>query len=505
MKQLDVESQVDGMIEALRDERAPEAPEDPEAAELLMAMRLVKGLRRPAGASPDLGDRIEASIGLAMKPTARPVRKRWAVAFGTIAAAVALFVAFSVTSGRWNRDVAYAMSKAVSKVAAYHGVLAKSYSNHLGETGTIRRIEVWSSGDRYATRSDDGTLTVNNGERKWQVRPEDKTVAILPLLPDPYRSGLDLRDQAEHALQYPHSAVGEETIAGRKTVKLEVTPPGGLPYHLWIDAETNLPLQLQTAVQNGTQTTYTYTSFDVTSAIDQGIFTFSVPEGYTAVDTDPGQVVATPAEAQGIAGFAPIMPSSAPVRFVAFASGRIVLDYGQATVTEVQAKGDFTPAGYGALGTAAGGPLEILEDHLRWRQDGLEITVEGADGLELAKQLAPDLTLPAQEPGTAAEPKVKVPFDMEALRNAQTQVDGGHSPWQLDPLQVSLTFVNLQVTPGGIVGEPKVPYASFSLETSDGVYAVVKVSEGPTQRVYLERLVRQDETGIWSVVGYDPR
>jgi len=41
--------------------------------------------------------------------------------------------------------------------------------------------------------------------------------------------------------------------------------------------------------------------------------------------------------------------------------------------------------------------------------------------------------------------------------------------------------------------------------TNTGARAVVEMSTGPMQRVYLERLVRQDPSGIWSVVGYDPR
>jgi hypothetical protein len=39
-----------------------------------------------------------------------------------------------------------------------------------------------------------------------------------------------------------------------------------------------------------------------------------------------------------------------------------------------------------------------------------------------------------------------------------------------------------------------------------GSEAVVEVKgdETPIRRVYLKRLVRQDATGVWTVVGYDP-
>jgi hypothetical protein len=142
---------------------------------------------------------------------------------------------------------------------------------------------------------------------------------------------------------------------------------------------------------------------------------------------------------------------------------------------------------------------------LRWRQDGLEILVEGARRTELAGQIAAGLALPDGSGGLVEKALVKVPVDMEIARADQRQVDGGHSPWQLDPLQVSLTFVNLKVTPEGINGEPVIPMSSFRLSSNNGVEAVVEVSSGPVKQVYLERLVRQDETGIWSVTGYDPR
>ncbi len=101
--------------------------------------------------------------------------------------------------------------------------------------------------------------------------------------------------------------------------------------------------------------------------------------------------------------------------------------------------------------------------------------------------------------------QVKVAVDMDIAKADQQQVDRGSSPWQLDPLQVALTFVNLKVTPEGIQGEPKIPFSAFKVTANNGVQTVVEVTGGPIKQVYLERLIRQDETVIWSVVGYDPR
>ena len=94
---------------------------------------------------------------------------------------------------------------------------------------------------------------------------------------------------------------------------------------------------------------------------------------------------------------------------------------------------------------------------------------------------------------------------MEIVKNNQQQVDAGSSPWQLDPVQVAFTFAILQISPEGINGEPPLDYKSFKVSTNTGTDAVIQVSEGPTKTIYLKRLIRQDQSGIWTVVGYDPR
>lgn len=76
-------------------------------------------------------------------------------------------------------------------------------------------------------RQIDGTLTVNNGEQKWQVRKDDREIAILPLIPDYTKQGFDLQDEAQHAKQYPHTIVGHENIAGREAVRPKISPSEG--------------------------------------------------------------------------------------------------------------------------------------------------------------------------------------------------------------------------------------------------------------------------------------
>ncbi|WP_066633524.1 LolA family protein [Desulfolucanica intricata] len=510
------ERRLSDYIDALNEEKEPEkhrgVADTPEMEKLLATARLVRTLREPVLPGSDYPQRLAKAVaGRIQKNNPNSSRKatgcsrrRWFLPSAVaLIASVLLFVLTSQT-GLFKTDVVYAMEKAVAQLSNYYGVLEVRQTNAAGEEWKNSRVELWSEGNKYALRQSDGTLTVNNGERKWQVRPQSKELALLPAVPDPTRNDFDLRDEAKRAKQYPHTVVGSEMIAGRQTTKLKISPPGGLAYYLWIDTETSLPIQLQTAMQNALQTTFTFVSFKPNTELDPEIFTYQLPEGYKVVKNDPGQLVAAVEDAAAISGLTPLLPKEAPARIIAYET-RIVLDYGDTTIVETAARGAFEPVSNSALGTAAGGPLEVLSEQLRWRQDGIEILVEGERRVELAGQITADLTLPdaGKNPGNKA--RIKVPVDMEIVKADQQQVDRGSSPWQLDPLQVALTFVNLKVTPEGIQGEPKIPMSSFSLASNNGVEAVVKVAGGPIKQVYLKRPVRQDETGIWSVVGYDPR
>lgn len=106
----------------------------------------------------------------------------------------------------------------------------------------------------------------------------------------------------------------------------------------------------------------------------------------------------------------------------------------------------------------------------------------------------------------SANPQVKVPVDMKILENQQKSVDAGHSPWHLDPAFVAQVFVSLKISPEGIKGDYPIKYEEFKTiqDTGEEVIIQVNTANTPISRVYLKRLVKQDSTGIWTVVGYDP-
>lgn len=106
----------------------------------------------------------------------------------------------------------------------------------------------------------------------------------------------------------------------------------------------------------------------------------------------------------------------------------------------------------------------------------------------------------------AQKPQIEVPYDIKVEENEQKSVDAGHSPWRLDPAYVAQVFVSLKISPEGIKGDYPIKYEEFKVVQINSKSAIVEVGgdKTPISKVYLKRLVKQDDTGIWTVVGYDP-
>ncbi|SOC41934.1 hypothetical protein [Ureibacillus acetophenoni] len=115
------------------------------------------------------------------------------------------------------------------------------------------------------------------------------------------------------------------------------------------------------------------------------------------------------------------------------------------------------------------------------------------------------IIFPVQASEYELKPQVEVNVDLELDKQTQKSVDEGHSPWRLDPLFTAQVFTSLHLFPEGIVGDFPIEYENLKLISSNNESAIVQVDDSDTNinMVYLKRLIRQDETGIWSVVGYD--
>jgi len=121
--------------------------------------------------------------------------------------------------------------------------------------------------------------------------------------------GNEIKD-AKNAEQI--KAVGEEMVAGRETSVFEVLPRGGESYKIWIDKETNLPLQKESAMMNAIQYRVTYTSIEFGDNIPGELLAYGLPQGFKEIDKNPELQVGSVEEAAETAGFTPQIPQNVP-------------------------------------------------------------------------------------------------------------------------------------------------------------------------------------------------
>lgn len=179
------------------------------------------------------------------------------------------------------------------------------------------------------------------------------------------------------------------------------------------------------------------------------------------------------------------------------------------SIAEIQSPKE-SEAGVLLGGGAYAGTTDM--DSIRRRQDEIEYAVVGNVPLEELSLFIKELTNGnvdlsyGKQQLDFGKPKVEVPVDLAAEEGDQKNVDSGHSPWKLDPVFVTQVFVSLKISPEGIQGDYPIKYEDIRIIQNNGKEAVAEVSgnETPIKRVYLKRIVRQNNTGIWTVVGYDP-
>ena len=449
---------------------------------------------------------------------------------------IALFMVIPrLTNWQDSTGVVKAMERAYDEVRAYHGILEMAEINALGEIMVQSRREVWADtkGNYYIAQLDDDSqdiVTVNNGLRRWQMRPDEEKVYLFSANPDPYRFSFELGAQVMDITKAQMvKKIGQEMLIDRDTDIYEITPDGGLPYHVWIDRATNLPIKKETAMQNALQMKMYYTDIEFMDTIPDELLDYKLPQGFEEVDANSEQVVNAIEEAENMAGFMPKLPAGNPGGYflwqIVFGTdtGAVKLIYknmdNDKSVTIVQEKteGKLNKASDAILGMVNNTTAEILYNYqgiqgirsIRWHESEMEYTVYGNEEMGLLAEFAEAISdgavlLPSAEEAHE-QPQIEVPYDMEVEENEQKSVDAGHSPWRLDPAFVAQVFANLLLSPGGIEGDYEIPYEDIEIIKKNGVKAVAKIENEKSiaEYVHLERLVRQDETGIWTVVGYD--
>jgi outer membrane lipoprotein-sorting protein len=537
------EKKLDQYINELNSGRIPKdhkkAMSEGEYGKLMETVRKVKTMREVEYPDAMFEKRLMDSLAAELPTKKRETRNRifrWRrtaiLIASAAAAAILLFTAIDRILPEKNTDIVYAMEKAMKEVIAYHGIIEVTETNELGETMTQSKREVWADkkGSYYIkelTGTSAGLVTANNGEQKWQLRPEEKASYLFATFPDPYRFTFELGGEIDDVTKaLTVRIIGPETISGRESTKLEVTPDGGDTYYLWVDNETDLPLQRQTAMQNAIQVKVSYRSIEFLEEIPEELLVYAMPKGYTEVATNPEQTVATLEEAAELTGFTPVLPEIMPDGYtldrVAVDQEADLLKCYYTTLdkakivlfTQTEAAEEFTPASSAILGTVKEHQAEIITAmptlFIRWQDNGMEFNVIGdVDIAELAAFAEAisggEVVIPDGSDEAVKEPQVKVEVDMEAEENEQKSVDAGHSPWKLDPVFVTQVYASLLLSPEGIVGDYPIAYGDITIISNDGTDAVAEINDVKSiaKYVYLKRLIRQDDTGIWSVVGYD--
>ncbi len=458
--------------------------------------------------------------------------RKFALICTSAAAAVLLFVTAYYFLPNRNAGIVYAMENALKEIRAYHGILEVSETNGLGETVTQSKREVWADkrGNYYIIDlegTSKGTITANNGEQKWQLQPEKKNAYLLPAFPDASVFTFELGNEINSVTKAQSvKKAGLETINGRNATKLQITPEGGDPYFLWVDDETDLPLQRVSAMQNGIQIKAEYTSMEFIDEIPRNLLVYDTPDGYEEVDANMEQEVASLEEAERMAGFAPRFPDQAAEGYTL---NRIAVEKDRAAVklyystgdsayaillTQSEASEELAPSSAAILGSVNHNKAEIITGEpvrsIRWQEDGIEYSILGTVPLEKLTVFAESLAkgkveIPANTE-TVGEPKIKAEVDQSAEENEQKSVDAGHSPWKLDPVFVTQVFASLLLSPEGIAGDYPIAYEDIEIILNNGIDAIAEIKDEKSvaKHVYLKRLVRQDDTGIWTVVGYDP-
>lgn len=415
-------------IDSLNDEKKHTVKADSEELNRMFdAVRQIKSLKSPAMPDEDFPHRIIQNLTEKNRHTAKSGKRTWAGGFAGIAAVLAVALLANFAGPIKNSYVVYAVEQAYNDVKAYHGTLEVVFSNEAGETQTQSVLDVWAdkSGNYYIEvleGSYKGLKTVSDGKNVWQSPTDENAMNVLPVFSETNEFIFELGNEVDE-LQNAESAriIGDDDIAGRPAYVMEVTPKGGLPYKLWVDKGTKIPLQKQSSMYKAIQYTTRYTVINFAESIPEELLTVGPDTGFKEVDPD-----------------------------------------------------------------------------------GYKNTVKNPDKPE-------DITADIAENNKADSdtakytPEITVDVDMDIEKAEQIAADSGSSPWKLDPVYVAQVFISLQISPEGIVGEYPIHYNEFVIAESNGTSAKIEVISEKThiKAVYLEKLIRQDDTGIWTVTGYD--
>ncbi len=189
-------------------------------------------------------------------------------------------------------------------------------------------VEEWWQGAarqrlEYRSGSDDlaGMVMVRNGNTLWTYNPADNTYTeqVLPPFADaPLGTTDSLRKSVQELLRTTQvTYTPAEPIAGRPTYRIHLTPkadqpspfPG--PVTVWVDAETYLPLKMESSGESGGQMVMTVQRVEYNPTFPADLFTFTPPAGAVRQEQPLAQMLSLE-EARAQASFPLLAPTELP-------------------------------------------------------------------------------------------------------------------------------------------------------------------------------------------------
>lgn len=513
-----IEQKISDYIDDLNNEVKPseqnEMNTSKEYEELMDTVRRVKSLKEPEYPGEDFSHKLTASLREGREKN--KIKYPWIMRTAAVAAMVAVVFLVNMFLPETKGNMVSAMEKAWKELNAYHGIIEVTEVNGQGEEILQGKREAFANqnGQYYLKEmegSAKGMITVNNGEKKWQIHEKNKEIHVFSAFPDGYRFTFELGKEVKNVKNaLDIKAIGEENILGRKTSKIEVTSMGGAIYYLWIDKETNLPLQKETAMKNGISYRITYTEIEYLDAIPEEFLAYDVPQGFKVIDEKAEQVMDNMEEARELLGFDPMILREPPKGYtldtigVETKNNRLKLYYKNGKHTVIISKGksdgELKSDSSAMIGKVNGNTAQIYEsvdnregfltgggayanmtdiNMVRWIEAGYEYYVMGNIDVKEMKEFVDEISqgelmIPEQKEDTG-KGEISVNVNMEIEESDQKSVDGGNSSWKLDPAYVTQVFVSLLIMPDGIEGDYPIAYEDIIVEENSGIDAVAVI------------------------------
>ena len=129
-----------------------------------------------------------------------------------------------------------------------------------------------------------GDVVLADGKFFWLYTPSTDAKQVLKFPETQGPRGIDFYQEFLSTPRQKYKAVykGRETIGGKTTDRIELTPLQQAPYKnadVWLDAQGSLLRQVQVREENGSVRTVTLDATDTQTAPPPGAFTFTPPAG----------------------------------------------------------------------------------------------------------------------------------------------------------------------------------------------------------------------------------